>query len=162
MKSLLRIALEDNRPLRKAVRVIIRKGNKIILGRRIKDSTGELLSYDFIGGGVDEGETMVEAVIKECLEEVGIKVGNIVELGVVDAQYFTLPNPERAKIYAGGEDNYFLADYEKKDTRLFNTEGDAMPHEYVTVDQAIRMIQHGPFSPYNAARLKALQLVKHM
>ena len=149
----------DHRPLRKCVRVIVRKGNKIFLGKRLRKN-GEFICYDFIGGGVEENETMEEAVTKECLEEIGIRVHNIHALRVVDAQYFVLPNPERAKIYAGGEDHYFLADYLCKDDRLHGKEGDAMPYLEVTPAEAIELIKNGPASDYNPARLEALTKVK--
>lgn len=151
---------KDNRPLRKCVRVIIRKGGKIFLGKRMRDN-GEFICYDFIGGGVEDGESMKEAVRKECLEEVGVKVGNIVDLKVVDAQYFVLPNPERAKKYAGGEDHYFLADFLAYDKTLHGSEGDAMPYIEVTVHEAIELIKNGPESDYNPARLEALGKVKN-
>ena len=35
----------------------------------------------FPGGGVEKGETYEEAFIRECIEEIGCKVGNIQELG---------------------------------------------------------------------------------
>jgi len=162
MSKILKIALENKKPLRKCVRIIIRKNNKIVLGKRIKNDTGELICYDFIGGGVDDASSMEEAVRKECLEEVGMAVTNIQKLSVVDSQYFVLPNPERAKIYGGGEDHYFVADFQNNNKSIYNSEGDAMLFEWVTIDQAINKIKNGPESDYNPARLKALNEVKHM
>jgi 8-oxo-dGTP pyrophosphatase MutT (NUDIX family) len=162
MTRLLKMALESRKPFRKAVRVIIRKGDKIILGKRIQDATGELLSYDFIGGGVDEGESMEDAVLKECLEEVGIRVKNIQKLSVTSQLEHTFSKPERTAMYAGTEDHYFVADFDKFDKRLHGSEGDAMPHEYVTVDEAIHLIKHAPESDFNPIRLTALDEIKHL
>lgn len=60
----------ESRPTVKAV---------IINGRN------EILFFgdSLIGGGVDEGETFLEALSRECLEEVGVSVNVIQELGIV-------------------------------------------------------------------------------
>jgi len=58
---------------RPTVKVIIQKGDEILI---LNDG---LLP----GGGVDEGETNVQAIARELLEELGATVANIQELGQV-------------------------------------------------------------------------------
>ena len=154
---------KDTRPLRKAVRVLILyKDGKVMLGKRIDSVTKKLLAYDFIGGGVEEDQSMEEAVKMECLEEVGVRVKNIRKLSVVDSQRFTLSNPARAKIYSGGEDHYFSAEFDAVDNSLLGSQGDIMPHEIVPLAEAKRKILNGPDSPFNPARVSALEEVIKM
>ena len=45
--------------------------------------------YKLPGGGVDKGETIIQALRRECLEETGCKIKNIKELGRIDEfRYF--------------------------------------------------------------------------
>ncbi len=48
---------------------IILKDNKILVFRRVKDGRGY---HAFIGGGIEEGETPDEAVVREIKEEASI------------------------------------------------------------------------------------------
>lgn len=40
--------------------------------------------YKLPGGGIDEGEAIVDALHRECLEEIGCAIGDITELGIID------------------------------------------------------------------------------
>jgi 8-oxo-dGTP diphosphatase len=57
---------------REAVRGIIRRENELLMVYSTKDG-----DYKFPGGGVDEGETYTEALIREIREECGAIVKNI-------------------------------------------------------------------------------------
>ena len=62
------------------VAAIIRKENKVLLGRRPNHKRHGGL-WEFPGGKVDEGETDVEAVTRELVEEFGVEtvsVGKVV------------------------------------------------------------------------------------
>lgn len=150
----------DNRTYRNCVRVIITKGNLVLLGRKYKD--GNLLCYEFPGGGVEEDSSFEETVVKECLEEIGILVKDIVSLNLKYKYELAYPNPKRAKLYRGGEDNWFVCKYDKQDKSLYNDDKDAMPYSWVTIDQAIKLISEGPESSFNSIRIKALlKLTEH-
>lgn len=59
----------------KRVRGIILFDDNIILMKRERIKEGKkVLYYDFPGGGVEEGETLEQALHREILEELGIKV----------------------------------------------------------------------------------------
>ncbi|MBQ9770143.1 MAG: NUDIX domain-containing protein, partial [Clostridia bacterium] len=57
------------RTLRKAVRAVIMKNGKVALAQSLKEGF-----YKFPGGGIEEGETHLEALCRETLEELGLTV----------------------------------------------------------------------------------------
>lgn len=63
--------------LRKAARSIVTRGNKIAL-IHVKNKG----FYKLPGGGIDEGENIMEALERELIEELGCKVKVIEEIGM--------------------------------------------------------------------------------
>ena len=62
------------------VAAIIRRENKVLLGRR-PDHKRHGGLWEFPGGKIDEGETEIDAVTRELLEELGVEtisVGRVV------------------------------------------------------------------------------------
>lgn len=53
---------------RKCVAIVLRKNNQIFVGERIKNKN----AWQLPQGGVDEGETYLEAAVRELYEETGI------------------------------------------------------------------------------------------
>ena len=151
----------DTRPYRSCVRIVIRKGNEVLLGTRYYDD-GSLMYYEFPGGGIEKGDSIVETVKKEAMEEVGVVVDNVRSLDLHFVYDISYTNPVRAKKYRGGEDVWYVADYVKLDHSVHGKEGDALPHTWVKVNKAIEMIKKGPASKYNEARLAALTKVKKL
>lgn len=151
----------DTRPYRSCVRIIIRKGNLVLLGERFyNDNT--LMYYEFPGGGIEEGDSIEDTVKKESMEEVGVVVDNVKSLDLHFIYDIGYTNPTRAKKYRGGEDVWYVADYVRDDHSVHGKEGDALPHIWVDVSKAIGMIKKGPASKYNEARLAALTKVKKL
>ena len=144
----------DKRGYRECIRVIIVKGDKILLGDKIIKN--KFVCYEFPGGGIEEGESIESTVIKECLEEVGILVEKPIDLGLSYQYDIDYPNPERAKLYRGGKDIWYSATYVRRDKKLHNIENDALPYQWVTITEAKQLILMGPESTYNKARLEAL------
>lgn len=68
---------------RRAVRAIIFDNDNNVALEGFIEQRGNLL-YSVIGGGIDEGETTEEALIREALEEAGCHIKNIHELGIVE------------------------------------------------------------------------------
>lgn len=118
------------------------------------------MCYEFPGGGIEEGLDIAENIRKECLEEIGVQVKNIVSLELALEYEVNYPNPERAKMYRGGKDHWYTAEFVKVDNHLHNTEGDALDFEWVQIDRAMEMIKTGPESSFNPTRLKALERTK--
>lgn len=97
--------------VRNAVRVFVVAGNKVLCIRYKEENIGYI---DIPGVKIEEGETGVEAAIREVREETGIEVNNLEEVGNVVIEY-----PDR--IY---NMNVFVANDYKGNTRN-NKENDA-------------------------------------
>ncbi len=67
---------------RPSVYGVLIKDNKVLLSPQFGDG------YDFPGGGVDIGETLHEALLREVFEETGLKVKALEALDVYD-DFFT-------------------------------------------------------------------------
>ena len=156
----LELIKEDKRGYRQCVRIVIRKENMILLGKKIIN--GEFVCYEFPGGGIEDNNTIEQTVIKECLEEVGILVHNVRSLDINMSYEIDYPNQERAKLYRGGIDKWQVCEYVKIDISSYNSEGDKLPFEWVTINEAKRLIKSGPSSIYNSTRLEALDKVSNL
>lgn len=71
-----------------AVAVLIRVDDKVVLAHQYRFPLDKWI-YDLPGGAIDPGESIEEAAIRECREEVGIAPENIQKLGMF------YPNPSR-------------------------------------------------------------------
>ena len=59
-------------PIRNAVRALIRRDNNILLLRKDGYEQGERFALP--GGGQDSGESLEQALYRECMEEIGTRV----------------------------------------------------------------------------------------
>ena len=64
----------------------VRVGDKFMV---LAKNTDQGIQYDIAGGGVDEGETLEQAIKRELMEELNVEVDIIKELGVYDKLYKT-------------------------------------------------------------------------
>lgn len=69
---------------RKAVRVVLFDENEKVALGYYKPKEDSLGGYNIPGGGVDEGEDIHDALIRESVEEIGCKIKNIQELGIIN------------------------------------------------------------------------------
>ena len=67
-----------NEPMTEVVAALIRNHGRFLICQRPAHKARGLL-WEFVGGKVESGETMAEALIRECREEldVTIRVGNV-------------------------------------------------------------------------------------
>jgi len=63
----------ENIDKRKAAIAVLVYDNKVLIVKRSEGSYTHAGKWGFPGGGIDEGETPLEAVIRECEEEIGIE-----------------------------------------------------------------------------------------
>lgn len=150
----------DTRTYRRCVRIVITKGKLVLLGKKYID--GKFIGYEFPGGGVESSDSEAETVVKEALEEVGILVKNVSSLRLRYQYDIDYAKPERAKLYKGGEDVWYMADFAKKDDSLHDTEGDMLTYTWETIDKARQKLLAGPQSKFNPARLEALTKVNDL
>lgn len=68
---------------RSATRVVIFDNDHNVALEGFIEQRGHLL-YCMIGGGIDEGESTLEALAREALEEAGCRLKNIKELGIIE------------------------------------------------------------------------------
>ena len=55
------------------VAALIRDGDKFMIFQRPACKT-RAFQWEFVGGKVEEGETLEEGLIRECMEEIGVKI----------------------------------------------------------------------------------------
>lgn len=109
------------------------KGNILVFQNKKHDHLGLSLP----GGKVEQGESLLEAAIRECLEETGIQV------------YTVCGNPYTAYDEVGGFEftTYNAISYKGKIKNIRPDEGIA---SWGTVDDLI----NGPYKQYNTAMLQ--------
>ncbi len=66
---------------RVVVSAIIQRNGKILLGRKKKDVGPYPNTWRLPGGGVEEGETLEDAIRREVKEETGLKVVSLEKIG---------------------------------------------------------------------------------
>jgi 8-oxo-dGTP diphosphatase len=77
------------------VAVLVWRGKQLLLGKRIMK--GQKSCWQFPGGHLEDGESVIECAYREVLEETGLKVKSLRHLGFTDEtfvmgqhQYITL------------------------------------------------------------------------
>ena len=130
MLSVITIFESINKPYRERVGVYIFKENKLLVG---KIKTSSWSGYVVPGGGVDPGESLEDAAIRESKEELGVSIKNLKLISTnVKIKY-----DKEDKKYCGYNNSFFTADYDKDDTSLFNSEGDGYDKVEITIPELI-------------------------
>lgn len=111
--------------------VIIFKDGNLMVGKIV---TNGHTWYNLPGGKVESNESIADAAYRETLEEVGVKIKNIKEIGT---QFITWKDKERgypdAKTkHKGVMNHFFTADMDGIDDRVHNRMSDK--HELMFMD----------------------------
>ena len=132
--------------------VVINESGRMALHRIHRDDIfGKQDYYETPGGGVDEGETLVQALIRECKEELGEDIEVLQPLGVVKDAYNLIQRKN--------ENHYFLCKKLAQGERHFVSEGDKLIQEtvWVSVEEAIALLK-GQENKGVSALVKAREL----
>jgi putative (di)nucleoside polyphosphate hydrolase len=90
------------------VAAILRNGaGQILIGERV-DRQG---AWQFPQGGVDEGETLAQALARELREEISLAPSGYNILSSKGPYFYEFGNGKVVKGYQGKEQHYFLADF---------------------------------------------------
>ena len=144
-------------PVRDVVRVvIIRDDDKVCLCKKPAEGSA-LVWITLPGGGVEPGDTHVETVIKECMEEVGMLVRGVTPLNLVTLSPGEVNRTERKGKFSAISTTYYLAVFKKMDASLLGHDEDAMQYEWVSISDAIKAVQKGPYSVFTEGRVQALR-----
>ncbi len=85
----------------RAVAIVI-KDDSVLLMHRINKDRGEY--WTFIGGGVEEGESVEDAVIRELYEEASLKAS-------INKLFTIIKNDGSARYHHTAEHHFYLCDY---------------------------------------------------
>lgn len=97
------------------VAAILRNGaGKILLGERA-DRAG---AWQFPQGGVDEGETLAQALARELREEISLDPASYEILSIKGPYFYLFGNGKVVKGFHGKEQHYFLANFTGEDASL--------------------------------------------
>ena len=119
------------------------------------DIFGNETYYETPGGGVDEGETPEQAVIRECKEELGEDIEVLRPLGVVKDAYNL--------IHRKNENHYFLCKKLNQGEKHFVSEGDSLIQKtvWVSLEEGIALLKkqsgHGVSALVKARELPILE-----
>lgn len=147
------------RTWRECVRVIIVKGNKVLLCNRIVKSNTRL--YTFPGGGVEGRDTYPQTVRKEVMEEVGLAVKNIRPLGFTVQYEYANWDLDWRSLYKGSHDVFYLADYDKVARELDGTHPDEMDYNFYTFKEAIANLLTNKEEAKRDAYIHALKVARN-
>jgi 8-oxo-dGTP pyrophosphatase MutT (NUDIX family) len=110
---------------------------------------GKLPHGDYLGagGGVEEGQSLIQAAKMECLEELGVQVKNIKFLNKDNPFFYDFQKKrknetakvlKRRKIFRGLNVYYGYADFVKIDESIYGRDNDAMPRAIITKQELIQ------------------------
>ncbi len=119
------------------------------------DIFGNETYYETPGGGVDEGETPEQAVVRECKEELGEDIEVLRALGVVKDAYNLIQRKN--------ENHYFLCKKLNQGEKHFVSEGDSLIQKtvWVSLEEGIALLKqqsdHGVSALVRARELPILE-----
>lgn len=119
---------------RRRVEVFIVKDGKIAIG----EPTPKAKFWALPGGGIDQGEGVLDAAKRESLEELGLNVINLQLLKVIDSQ------PDSKGVSDSlfqCTNHYVIGTYYGKDNKIFNIEGDGRKTAWKTIDELIEIFE---------------------
>jgi len=144
-----RALFESVKPYRSRAEVFILNGDKLMVGQPPKWH-----GYAIPGGGIDNGETPIQAAQREALEEIGVKVSNILPVNNTPKKinYNTTPpkntNPKMIEgikklqeKYSGALFHTFVGKFDGYDKTLWGKHADSYNVKEISIPEAIQFFQ---------------------
>jgi 8-oxo-dGTP pyrophosphatase MutT (NUDIX family) len=120
----------------------------VLLAKFVNDR-GVFTNYQFPGGGIDPHETPEDACVRECLEEVGVRIHRI--------------RPLNIRSYWRNIENYFYtAEFHSHDTEVLGSEGDSMDYVWTPFDRGIELVRSGPKLHFTSFMEEALVATREL
>lgn len=122
--------------------ILLNDENKIALHYLERnDSFGVGNYYETPGGGLEKGESLEEAAIRECLEETGYCSISLGEIAQVNDAYNLIKRKN--------ENHYFLLKTTAHQQKHFVSKGDLLIKQtvFVTIDEAIALLENEAKTP---------------
>lgn len=116
---------------RQTVRAVIVKNGEIYSSAKV--IRGDM-TIVFPGGGIEKGDTEEETIKKECLEEAGIAVKDLVRLKTTTRITANEPFTRDNVTYIGTDSVYYMAEFHKRDTRYYDIEGDGLKGSFLPIN----------------------------
>jgi 8-oxo-dGTP pyrophosphatase MutT (NUDIX family) len=92
---------------------VFRDGDRL-LGFEVNDSTKEVVGFRSLGGGIEDGETSLAAVIREVDEELGVAIEDLRLLGVLENLFVYEGRPGHEIVFVYEARFADPADYERE------------------------------------------------
>lgn len=92
--------------IRHTVRVFLKTQNNKYIFMKIKgaDDFGERNHLESVGGGVEDNESLNEAILREVREETGYVVSNIKSIGTIIDRYYLIGRETHSHFFVGNVD----------------------------------------------------------
>lgn len=147
-------------PYRDRVEVLIQKDGNILLTRNKNKDNGDEW-WGLPGGGVD-GQRPTEACQNECLEEVGIRIKNIKNLGITHTQEGGMSKKDNRHLkYRGSITDWYSADFDEVDRSKLGDDNDSRKYAWKSPKEALQALKQGKYmSTPRVNAVKALKPVK--
>ena len=128
---------------RTRVEVFILKEDKMVVGYKNDERR-----FQAPGGGVEKGQSLGDAAINECLEEIAVRIKNVKLISKIPVRvdWYELRDRgvqltpkilDRMRKFRGSEIYFMKAEFDKVDKSLYNKDKDAMTPAVITKQKFI-------------------------
>ena len=115
---------------------VIRRRQEVLLSFAIDPDSGDRYGR-FLGGGIEPGEPPEETIRRELLEEIGVEVGHVIRLGVLDNSFTFNGRTHRETVIVCAAEFVDVAAYDRPVFPVNEAVCDG-PAKWVPIDRILR------------------------